>query len=161
MVRAGRRKAFSYQWGAKKGCGRNCHYISTTIAGLLPPPSHFPVLFHHEASCPVRKGQRQCADTWNEVELRICLHSDHGRLVTDERRSRVKSNSGASFLAQWDAKFNINLNYNISVSPSYICNLRLNVSEGHYRFNKKKFTNQDMIRKTQKHNTALFFYHDT
>ena len=104
---------------------------------LLPPPSHFPVLFHHEASCPVRKGQRQCADTWNEVELRICLHSDHGRLVTDERRSRVKSNSGASFLAQWDAKFNINLNYNISVSPPYICNLRLNVSEGNYRFNKK------------------------
>jgi hypothetical protein len=37
-VRAGRWKTFSYQWGAYAGCGRNCRYISTAIAGLLPPP---------------------------------------------------------------------------------------------------------------------------
>jgi hypothetical protein len=38
MVRAGRWKTFSDQWGAYAGCGRNCRYISTAIAGLLPPP---------------------------------------------------------------------------------------------------------------------------
>ena len=117
---------------------------------LLPPPSHFPVLFHHEASGPVRRGQTQCADTWNEVDLRICLDPDHGRLLTDERRSRVKSNSGASFLAQRDAKFNIYLKCNISFSTSYSCNLRFNLSKTHYILIKAKLINRYMIRKNQK-----------
>jgi hypothetical protein len=41
VVRAGRLKSLSYQWASLRRCGRNCRYISTTLAGLLPPPLSF------------------------------------------------------------------------------------------------------------------------